>query len=429
MVPESAQNARVIRFGVFEVDLQAGELRRSGLRIKLQEQPFKILVLLLEHPGELITRDEFHRRLWPADTFVEYDHSLNSSVKKLRQALGDDSDNPRFIETLPRRGYRFIVPIEGNAPAPGAVLEWITPPQVPRERKTAYFKLVIVAAIVVVSATLALWRTLLRTPRIPKVLRFTALTNDGRAKDGPMTTDGSRLYFTEILPGQHSMIFQVPIMGGEATPLPVPLKQPALLDLYSGTELLVSSSGAPSNSGKEPCSMWVQPVTGGSPQCVGTITPEDARFSADGKSIIYSIGNIVYSRIRDGSSTTKLLTAEGTPFGFSYSPDASTLRFTQYDHLVDSMDIVESKADGTGVHRMFPGSSGAWTPDGQFYVFQNRRNLRLDIWALPEQRQFRWRETDRPIQLTSGPLDFQDPLPSKDGARGPRAQVLGRLLS
>lgn len=114
-----AQNSRVLRFGVFEVDLQAGELHKAGLRIKLQEQPFQVLALLLEHRGEAVTREELHRRLWPSDTFVDFDHCLNTAVKKLRQALGDESDNPRFIETLPRRGYRFIAAI---APVGGVSL-------------------------------------------------------------------------------------------------------------------------------------------------------------------------------------------------------------------------------------------------------------------------------------------------------------------
>ena len=103
-MPESTQNARVMQFGVFEVDLQAGELRKSGLRIKLQDQPFQILVLLLEHPGEVVTREQLRQRLWPADTFVDFDHSLNGAVKKLRLALGDDPDNPRFIELTPAEG-------------------------------------------------------------------------------------------------------------------------------------------------------------------------------------------------------------------------------------------------------------------------------------------------------------------------------------
>jgi len=103
---------RKVRFAVFEVDLQTGELRKSGSKVKLQEQPFQILSLLLERPGELVMREELRKKLWPADTFVDFDVGLNASIKKLREALGDSADTPRFIETLPRRGYRFIAPAE-----------------------------------------------------------------------------------------------------------------------------------------------------------------------------------------------------------------------------------------------------------------------------------------------------------------------------
>jgi TolB-like protein/DNA-binding winged helix-turn-helix (wHTH) protein/Flp pilus assembly protein TadD len=110
-----------IRFGIFEVDLQAGELRRQGVKVKLQQQPFQILAMLLECPGEVVTREEVQKRLWPTDTFVDFDRGLNRATNRLRESLGDEADNPRFIETLPRRGYRFIGQVEkldegGSAP-------------------------------------------------------------------------------------------------------------------------------------------------------------------------------------------------------------------------------------------------------------------------------------------------------------------------
>ncbi len=114
---ETSSSPRVTRFGLFEVDLQVGELRKCGLRIKLQEKPFQILARLLEQPGAMVTRQELRQRLWPADTFVDFERSLNTGIRKLRAALGDDPDNPRFVETLLRRGYRFIAPIEGIRPA------------------------------------------------------------------------------------------------------------------------------------------------------------------------------------------------------------------------------------------------------------------------------------------------------------------------
>src|SRR5664279_5640948 len=105
---------RVVRFSVFEVDLRAGELRRNGIKVKLQNQPFQILAMLLERPGEVITREELHSRLWSADTFVDFDNGLNSAVRRLRDALGDSAESPTFVETLGRRGYRFVFPVEGH---------------------------------------------------------------------------------------------------------------------------------------------------------------------------------------------------------------------------------------------------------------------------------------------------------------------------
>ena len=113
---ESAHAPKVVRFGVFDVDMQAGELRKTGLRVKLQQQPFQVLVVLLERPGEVVTREELRQRLWPADTFVDFDLSLNSALKKLRYALGDVADSPTFIETIPRRGYRFIAAVRPVTP-------------------------------------------------------------------------------------------------------------------------------------------------------------------------------------------------------------------------------------------------------------------------------------------------------------------------
>jgi DNA-binding winged helix-turn-helix (wHTH) protein len=103
-----ADLSRTVRFGLLELDLRAGELRKNGVKIKLQEQPFRILVSPLRHPGQVVTREELRRELWASDTFVDFDHSLNAAIKRLRDALDDSAENPRFVETLPRHGYRFI---------------------------------------------------------------------------------------------------------------------------------------------------------------------------------------------------------------------------------------------------------------------------------------------------------------------------------
>lgn len=112
--------ARSVRFGAFEVDLRSGELHKHGRRIKLQDQPFQVLALLLEHPGEIVTREALRQKLWPADTFVDFDVGLNTAIKRLRDALADSAESPRYVETLPRRGYRFIASVEDAIPAVAA---------------------------------------------------------------------------------------------------------------------------------------------------------------------------------------------------------------------------------------------------------------------------------------------------------------------
>jgi DNA-binding winged helix-turn-helix (wHTH) protein len=111
-MPLPRNNARIARFGVFELDLSAGELRKSGVKLRLQEQPFQVLALLLERAGEVVTREELQQKLWTADTFVDFDHSLNTAINKVREALGDSASSPRYVETVARRGYRFIAPLQ-----------------------------------------------------------------------------------------------------------------------------------------------------------------------------------------------------------------------------------------------------------------------------------------------------------------------------
>src|SRR5438552_10281668 len=156
-MPLETRSPFLLRFGTFEVDVYAGELRKQGVRIKLQEQPFRVLTLLLQRPGEVVTREELRSSTWPADTFVDFDSSLNTSINKLREALGDSADNPRFIETLPRRGYRFIAPvtsIDRKEPTAAASATAAAP--------THKWKVVVLVMAVVLAAAVAgglFWRS------------------------------------------------------------------------------------------------------------------------------------------------------------------------------------------------------------------------------------------------------------------------------
>jgi DNA-binding winged helix-turn-helix (wHTH) protein len=115
-MPRSSSQGGGLRFGVFEVDVRARELRKNGSRVKLQHQPFELLLILLDRPGEVVTREELRTRLWPADVYVDFDRSLNKAIVKLREALGDSSACPIYVETLPRVGYRFSGPVNGTTP-------------------------------------------------------------------------------------------------------------------------------------------------------------------------------------------------------------------------------------------------------------------------------------------------------------------------
>jgi DNA-binding winged helix-turn-helix (wHTH) protein len=122
------KGSEIVRFGVFEADLQARELRKSGRRLRVQDQPFFVLAALLEHPGTIVTREELRQRLWPADTFVDFDHSLNTAVNKLREVLGDSASSPRFIETLARRGYRFVAEVQKDFPPEESIPKVVAQP-------------------------------------------------------------------------------------------------------------------------------------------------------------------------------------------------------------------------------------------------------------------------------------------------------------
>src|SRR5437899_3043018 len=176
----------ILRFGVFEVDVRAGELRKQGARIKLQEQPFHVITVLLQRPGEVVTREELRYQNWPVDTFVDFDNSLNMAINKLREALGDSADNPRFIETLPRRGYRFIAPVtrvDGTTrgTATGASVSW----------RPSSRKIVVTAAIAVLAAGIAgglLWRTRLARRLTQK---YTIVLGDFANSTGDAVFDGT----------------------------------------------------------------------------------------------------------------------------------------------------------------------------------------------------------------------------------------------
>jgi Tol biopolymer transport system component/DNA-binding winged helix-turn-helix (wHTH) protein len=418
-----AQGAKVLRFGVFEVDLQAGELRKAGLRVKLQEQPLQLLAALLQRPGEVVTREDLRQKLWPVDTFVDFDHSLNSAVKKLRQALGDDPNNPRFIETIPRRGYRLIVAV--NLPAEellstetGTAHSDRLPTPIVKGR---YYRAALIGALLPIAVSFLILKLVPAHPFQPKVMGFLQITNDGQMKSGSLITDGSRIYTTEVLPGPHTVVVQVSPKGGETVPLPTVLRQPQAVDLSpDGTELLVLN-----NDGPQLPSLWIQPLAGGSPRRVGAVVAMDASWYPDGETIIYSSGHEIDRVKKGGTLSRKILSTPGLASEPRFSPDGRTLSFTVHDDQGGAGSIWEAAADGSGPHPLLPewsksGSDlggGVWTQDGGYFIFQARRDGRTDVWAIREKNSLLGYEDRRPVQLTAGPISFSNPIPSRDGGK------------
>jgi DNA-binding winged helix-turn-helix (wHTH) protein len=178
---------RIFRFGVFEMDLGQRELRRNGLKVKLQDQPFQLLMVLLERPGELVTREQLRGRLWPADTFVDFDHSLNAAIRRVRDALGDDPDNPHFIETVPRHGYRFLAEVS----EPGSGLPKIASPSHSLPRRAILILLALLAVL-----GFGAMHYMIRRPSSSLFMRTVPLTTSKGAEGQPaFSRDGEQVAF------------------------------------------------------------------------------------------------------------------------------------------------------------------------------------------------------------------------------------------
>jgi Tol biopolymer transport system component/DNA-binding winged helix-turn-helix (wHTH) protein len=414
----------LISFGSFEADLQTQELRKQGVRLRLPGQSFQILKMLLEQSGNMVTREELHKVLWPSDMFVDFEHGLNAAVNRLREALGDSADNPTFIETLPRRGYKFIAPVEklvgkdGKISGPGNLRE-------SRRGKNLLKQTGLVAGVAILALIcVAIWRS---QPRPPTVTNTVRITNDGKAKSpfNLPVTDGVHLYFIEGMPWTTgSRIAQLSATGGETTWITTSLQEPLAIYAISPdrSELLVVNGVAVGADGAG--ELWVQPLPAGAPHRVGNITASDACWTPDGTHIVYADRRAIMVANKDGSEPQELAKVPGVVRGLRFSPDGRRLRFHVIHSKADSSSIWEMDANGKDVHPLFPDwkespyqCCGNWSPDGNYYYFYARRGNAQAIWVLPERRSIFRRAAAGPSRLISGPLRFSAPVPSGDGKR------------
>jgi DNA-binding winged helix-turn-helix (wHTH) protein len=281
------ERADILHFGTFEVDVRSGELRKQGVRIKLQEQPFHILTVLLQRPGEVVTREELRSQNWPADTFVDFDNSLNTAINKLREALGDSADNPRFIETLPRRGYRFIAPVTGTdgtarGSAPGASAA----------ARTRSRTIVVTLAVVALTAGVAgglLWR----------------------ARQARHLTEKDTIVLADFVNSTGDAVFDGTLREG----LSVQLEQSPFLSLVSkeGIQQTLHMMGQPANARLTPeISREVCQRTHSAAALDGSIALIGTRYNLILKAVSCTNGDLLASTEAQASDKSRVLDALGT---------------------------------------------------------------------------------------------------------------------
>jgi Tol biopolymer transport system component/DNA-binding winged helix-turn-helix (wHTH) protein len=419
---ETQASPRIIRFGAFEADMQTGELRKNGVKLKLSGQPFQVLAMLLERPSEVVTRKEFQNRLWP-DTFVDFEDNLNTAINKIREALGDSAEKPRFVETLPRRGYRFIGTIEPTQQP----VESVEPAKAKAWGSRKWWLILGIGAVAIVAAGITYLRRPLPPPHITDYKRITL---DGNLKF-PIGTDGSRLYMNVWFPPPE--IAQVPISGGQTSliKVEVPNGRAELLDVSpDGSNLLVLNNRGANGDGD-------LSVVGSQGHPARHLAKGfDAAWSPDGKSVVYStLHGELYVIPSDGGESHLLaylprsVTTRSGRNGDQpqWSPDGRTIRFDRDN------SIWEVSSSGTNLHQLLRGwqpssfkCCGHWTADGEFYIFVSGTRLLengptftpgAQLWAIDERRGG-WRPPiSQPVQLTTGPTLWDQPVSSRDPKR------------
>ncbi|WP_321474290.1 winged helix-turn-helix domain-containing protein [uncultured Paludibaculum sp.] len=371
----SADRDSVIKFGPFAVDVRTGELTKGGIRIRLGDQPFRILVTLLRSPGELVTRDELRQVIWGDDVAGDFEQGLNRSVNKVREALRDTAVNPRYVETLPGRGYRFIGTIEQE---PAAIDQ-------PRAHRPSRLMLALAAVgLAVAGCGYLVWR--FTQSSIPEV-RWRKLTTDNYDKFPPVLSDGSRLYYLAGYRGE-KFIAQLTASGGPPLKLPITLPGPdcALHDLSpDGEEVLLTATSGPGRSKLRP--LWSLRIADGTARRVGSILATSAAFAPEGRQIVFSTESELYLTTRNGASPQRILELKDSLVdSVEWSPHGDRIRFSRRNPLSAQSAAWEVRTDGSGLRRLAPGWDvpsfvpAGWTSSGKYGIFAAGGNF----WAMQE---------------------------------------------
>jgi Tol biopolymer transport system component/DNA-binding winged helix-turn-helix (wHTH) protein len=411
------------RFGIFEVDARRSELRRGGTSVKLREQSFRILVLLLEHAGDIVTREELRQALWPSDTYVDFDHSLNTAIMKLRDALGDSADKPLYIETIPRRGYRFVAPVsqagDSHTEVPNTDSDSVAPlaaapvEQPSRRHLVGYIVgalCLLLAAIVAIVFLRS--HDLARAPdknHAAQPLRIVPITTAAGSASSPVfSPDGREIAFVWDGPERQRYDLYLQLIGAE-TPLRLTHNQSGLLGRPAwspdGTQIAFTRCNG-RNDG-----VYVVSALGGAERkltevgCLYTL-PGPLVWLSDGEQILMidhcssggPFGIVSFSLATGGKRCLVNTSAKSTDsgFGFSLSPDGQTLAFGNTTVSLCCDIYTVPLAGGTPKRVGFSdgqvgcntfsefGCSGLmWMPDSKSIVFVSNRTTLPSLWRVP----------------------------------------------
>ncbi len=437
-----------LRIGEFHyVEPSLNRVSGPAGTVRLEPKVMAVLLCLVEHGDEVVPKERLMRAVWP-DTFVG-DDVLTRAISELRRVFGDDVRDPRFIQTIPKSGYRLIAPVsfgstsqDGAASAPEAAIDAAQPlgerlvatdveadrarvrPRTPlRSSKKR------LAAIAVVAAVLLLAVVGPRMTASPsaRVVRSVQLTFTGQIASPALetdtypalATDGVRVYFTQVV-GNRYTLAQSSVGGGEVATIRTPFNHALLLNVSpDGSRLLVRDYDPTQPDGP----LWLIPVLGGAPLRLG-IVAHDGAWSPDGKRMVFASREELYVARSDGSEPRKLATTPGRAFWLRWSPDGARLRFTLISPQGYAGSLWEISAEGHGL-RALPlargehdlDCCGEWSPDARHFFFRRFRDNRADIWAIRERKGLFDRTASEPARVTSGPPHFAAVVPTRDGRR------------
>jgi Tol biopolymer transport system component/DNA-binding winged helix-turn-helix (wHTH) protein len=427
-------------FDSFQFEVETRILKKEGQPVALPLQAAELLLVFLKDP-EVLSKDELLNKGWHG-TFVD-EGSLTYQVYVIRRALGKRPSGKEYIETLPKRGYRFIAPVREHHPenveaqtpyssmvhlaiseaplsGPGAADAQPSKAARPFRHHLAIYGISALAVIMALVLIAVLRPSLARPSRV-SVAQYVQLTNDGQEKaDRSLLTDGARVYFMEKQPNQDALA-SVAVAGSKTGFIPLPPGYAHFYDLYPSTFEFLAGKLPSGQLGPE---LWSVPLLGPPPRRIADLRADSASWSPDERRIAFTHLNDLYVANADGSGSRRIAEVSGEASWPHWRPDGKLLRFSE--GLAKDGEafhaIWEVGADGSNLHRLLSGWNhppneccGVWTPDGKLFVFESVHKGRSDLWAIPEHRGLFGTESESPVPLSSGAPEFSSPAMSADG--------------